>query len=294
MKDLVGLFDLSSRDKGKAKEPNGTPTSSDAEPKPNGESSSDHPNGIALDFPADADERRRHVILLIQQLCGMGKNIQLTTRLQLFRSLVEQGIVTPLQWALSQDRLMICTAGEILGVLLDHDTGGVRQHILNQVAKDPDGPTLLTALSSLLISHPDSAVKSLIADSLKSLLEIPLDQSEHVANIKSAVRQREDPTAEKFLDYAYTKGVIRSLIKPLSDIPEYKSLAGMSTASAMFRLLTSIYGRAKALFVQRNVICLFSFMRAILRLYVATWFSQQSSSPGHCCSSPYRVPPYYP
>ncbi|KZS97836.1 DUF625-domain-containing protein [Sistotremastrum niveocremeum HHB9708] len=225
MKDLVGLFDLSSRDKGKAKEPNGTPTSSDAEPKPNGESSSDHPNGIALDFPADADERRRHVILLIQQLCGMGKNIQLTTRLQLFRSLVEQGIVTPLQWALSQDRLMICTAGEILGVLLDHDTGGVRQHILNQVAKDPDGPTLLTALSSLLISHPDSAVKSLIADSLKSLLEIPLDQSEHVANIKSAVRQREDPTAEKFLDYAYTKGVIRSLIKPLSDIPEYKSLA---------------------------------------------------------------------
>jgi len=54
------------------------------------------PNGV------DEDHRRREVILLIQQLCIMGKNVQLSTRMGLFKTLVDRGIVGPVQWALGQ------------------------------------------------------------------------------------------------------------------------------------------------------------------------------------------------
>ncbi|KAH8824742.1 component of IIS longevity pathway SMK-1-domain-containing protein [Flagelloscypha sp. PMI_526] len=119
--------------------------------------------------------KRKEVVLLVQQLCAMGKNIQLPARLQLFRTLVERGILFVVQWALglpeqdppptapqentsadsadskpTQDTPpsppshanlnLISAAGEILACTLDHDLLGVRQFLLRQVAVIQKGP----------------------------------------------------------------------------------------------------------------------------------------------------------
>jgi protein phosphatase 4 regulatory subunit 3 len=142
------------------------------------------------------DDRRKDTILLIQQLCLMGKNVQLPVRLQLFRTLVDRGVLHAIQWALGRaEALMVGTAGEVLGLLLDHDVNGVRQHVMRQVgvAGKPTlgvsvgvaGPvgdatsaegnreTLLETLCRSLTSSPELAYKSQMADALRAVLEVP-------------------------------------------------------------------------------------------------------------------------
>ena len=135
------------------------------------------PNGV------DEDRRRREVILLIQQLCIMGKNVQLPTRMGLFQTLVDRGIVQPVQWALGQPegtepgQQMISVAGEVLVTLLDHDVNGVREHVVTQcdsfdLRQSRDG-SLLTLLCGLMVRSRDLAVQTVVGDSLKLMLEMP-------------------------------------------------------------------------------------------------------------------------
>lgn len=149
----------------------------------------------------DLTERRKKVILLIQQLCAMGKNVQLPARIALFRTLVNRGILHAVQWAVAQpDRQMISTAGEILAVILEHDTAGVRAHVLRQaVALDrltngaqPDSAgdaddakgkeaavpppfkeSILQVMCSMMASSADLAMQNQLADSLRTMLEVP-------------------------------------------------------------------------------------------------------------------------
>lgn len=146
------------------------------------------------------DARRKDGILLVQQLCLMGKNIQLPARMQLFRTLVDRGILHTIQWALGRsDPVMLGTAGEILGIILDHDVIGVRQHVMRQVsmsgrpAPAPNGSvgsaevvevmevlgaqtrkeTLLDVLCHSLITGHDQAFRSQMADAIRIVLEVP-------------------------------------------------------------------------------------------------------------------------
>ena len=104
-------------------------------------------------------------MFLIQQLCVMGKNVQLPARMQLFRILTDCGIPFIVQWALEQEEYentipvgagsggtaesssakekgkgrgkeMIAAGGEILMTLLDHDLNGVRAHIVKQLERE--------------------------------------------------------------------------------------------------------------------------------------------------------------
>ena len=114
--------------------------------KPNGVPSHTPPGVVSLDYNEDeagrADtallQRRREVIVLIQQLCVMGKGVQWPSRMQLFKMLVDRGVLHALQWALTNPEdeqaglQTIAIAGEILMTLLDHDVNGVREQILRQ------------------------------------------------------------------------------------------------------------------------------------------------------------------
>ncbi len=89
---------------------------------------------------AAIDQAKRDVIVLLHQLCTMGKNVQIPARLALYRSLVDKGMLHALYWALSrplEDQQMLSQAGEILLVVCDHDVNGVRAFILKQA--DPAG-----------------------------------------------------------------------------------------------------------------------------------------------------------
>ena len=140
--------------------------------------------------------RKEDVILLIHQLCMMGKNIQIPARLALYRTLVDKGLLYALQWAfgLVEDQQMLNAAGEVLLIVVDHDVNGVRNHVLRQAElpeedrskpkmglSDPSSlsrrprneTTLLTVVVKLLSSAKDLALRSQMAESLRSLLELP-------------------------------------------------------------------------------------------------------------------------
>jgi len=173
LQDIVDLFLGSSPEpstslNGVAKSRTGIDTDANAEGLPNG---------------VDEDRRRREVILLIQQLCIMGKNVQLPTRMGLFQTLVDRGIVQPVQWALGQPegtepgQQMISVAGEVLVTLLDHDVNGVREHVVTQCdgfeLRQSRDESLLTLLCGLMVRSRDLAVQTVVGDSLKLMLEMP-------------------------------------------------------------------------------------------------------------------------
>lgn len=147
------------------------------------------PNGV------DEDHRRREVILLIQQLCIMGKNVQLPTRMGLFKTLVDREIVQPVQWALGQPegtesgQQMIAVAGEVLVTLLDHDVNGVREHVVTQFEsfeeRESRDESLLTLLCGLMVRSRDLGVQTVVADSLKLMLEMPPQDMSDVVRLFS-------------------------------------------------------------------------------------------------------------
>ena len=148
----------------------------------------------------DAD-RKKDVILLLQQLCAMGKNIQLPARISLFRTLAERGVLFAVQWALCQpEKVLVSTAGEILAVLLDHHTHSVRSHSLMQAMSlgQPTGyseavdaertqefferginygrrfkETLPQVLSRMLANSQDLALQNQLSDALRMLTNVP-------------------------------------------------------------------------------------------------------------------------
>lgn len=140
----------------------------------------------------DEKSLRSEVVLLIQQLCVMGKNVQLPARMALFRTLVDRGILFAVQWALSlpekdqKSKPIISSAGEVLAALLDHDLNGVRGHVLKQVVaiekereakkKGADKAATILALLCKMMAHSrELAVQSQVGDALKVLLEIQLN-----------------------------------------------------------------------------------------------------------------------
>ena len=134
---------------------------------------------------------RRDVIILLQQLCIMGKNVQLPARMTLFRTLVDRGVLFAVQWALNlpekddANKQMFATAGEVLTALLDHDLNGVRGHVLKQVLaiekereagkKGADkAETILEMACRIMAQSKDLAVQSQIGDALKIWMDVPL------------------------------------------------------------------------------------------------------------------------
>lgn len=132
---------------------------------------------------------RREVVILIQQLCAMGKNVQLPARMALFRTLVDRGVLFAVQWTFGLDekeevsKVVINAAGEILSALLDHDLHGVRGHVHKQAIAiereneagriDADrAETLLKVLCRVMTQSRDFAVQCQVGDALKALLDI--------------------------------------------------------------------------------------------------------------------------
>ena len=169
--------------------------STDAKPangavQPNGHAEGSDSSTPSSSKPLSPEEfnRRREVVFLLQQLCMMGKNVQLPARMALFRALVDRGIVFAVQWGLSQSeadeegRQMIATSGEIMMALLDHDLNGVRGHVLKQLGtmerekqngkSVKDKETVLMLMCRVLVRSRDLAVQSLVGEALRLLLEL--------------------------------------------------------------------------------------------------------------------------
>jgi hypothetical protein len=150
------------------------------------------PNVVSAEWSEKTDpeitQRQKEVLLLIQQLCIMGKNVQLPARMQLFRMLVDRGVLHALHWALTfpettqEGQQVIAIAGEVLMTLLDHDINGVREQTVRQFeyfaltkAKDQ---SLLSLLCELMVKSKDLVVQTLVGDALRMMLELPTPGSD--------------------------------------------------------------------------------------------------------------------
>lgn len=204
--------------------------------------------------------RRREVIYLIQQLCVMGKNVQLPARMALFRTLVDRGILFAVQWALGQSetdeegRQMIAAAGEVLTVLLDHDLNGVRGHVLKQLnamdrekangKKIVEKETVLALMCRIMVRSRDLAVQSQVGESLRTLLEIQPDvpdaPAQSMVGVRMLQRAKDDPGVEKFLEYFY-KHCVETLFRPFGDIPEFKNASDSSLTMSRERANLFLY-----------------------------------------------------
>ncbi|KAG6813432.1 hypothetical protein H0H92_011129 [Tricholoma furcatifolium] len=255
--------------------------SATSSPKPNGDAST-HVNGGALvptpvipkrpnhyafappdDLTEEEIELRREVVIFVQQLCAMGKNVQLTARMALFRALVDRGVLFGVQWAMSLperdpgNKPMISAAGEILGTLLDHDLNGVRGHVLKQqvaIEKERQGKrkgadkaeTILEMACRIVAQSQDLAVQCQVGDALKVWMDTPpMDAGAAGANAAAgteagqalggnkALPRKDDPGTERFMDYFY-KECLRNLFKPFFELPEWRHV---QAAFRIFRLL---------------------------------------------------------
>jgi len=133
---------------------------------------------------------RREVVMLLQQLAVMGKNIQMPARIALFRTLVDRGVLFAVEWAIGlsekedANKLVISAGGEILAGLLDHDINGVRSHVMKQVfaidqereagKKSADkAVSILQLACRIMAQSKDLAIQSQVGDALKVWLDTP-------------------------------------------------------------------------------------------------------------------------
>ncbi|KAJ7068766.1 component of IIS longevity pathway SMK-1-domain-containing protein [Mycena amicta] len=188
---------------------------------------------------------RREVVYLMQSLCALGKNVQLPARMQLFRTLVDRGVLFGVQWALGlaeddpESRSVLGAGGEVLAALLDHDAFGVRSHVLKQVVaiekeraagkRGADkAETLVELLCGIVARSQNLAVQSQLGDALKVFMDIPAPGDVGPPGPPSDAApggmrntRKDEPGTERFMDYFY-RDCVNILFKPLLELPEWR------------------------------------------------------------------------
>ncbi|PPR02644.1 hypothetical protein CVT24_002127 [Panaeolus cyanescens] len=241
-KPEASTIELDSKSAPSGVKSNGSENTSDAHPP-----RSSYYGFSPPDWYTEQDYARcREVILLFQQLAIMGKNIQLPARINLFRTLVDRGILFAVQWAISRPekeehgKQMISAGGEIFAALLEHDVLGVRSHTVKQILgiekerglgkKGADkAESLLDMICRVMAQSRDLAVQSQIGDCLRLWLDIPSDTSANNNGNSLEVgpklpisTAKDQPNTERFLEHFY-KGTVHILLKPLTDLQEWKN-----------------------------------------------------------------------
>lgn len=124
------------------------------------------------------DTRRRDVVAMIHQLMIMGKQVQAQHRIQLYRILLERGLLFVCEWAFQRPEMAIINqASEMVVLILDHDfLNGIRGHCLRE--HEAKRRTILNDICSLLIETEDLGLKSQMSDAIRSFLDVGLDPTD--------------------------------------------------------------------------------------------------------------------
>lgn len=129
------------------------------------------------DLNEEENKRRKDVVALLHQLMLMGKQVQLQHRQQLYRTLVERGLLFVCEWALKQeDSTILNQIAEMLSIVIDHDVNAVRTHALREHAEKRK--TIAEDMMSLMLSTSDLGLKSQMADAIRTLVDIGGEGSE--------------------------------------------------------------------------------------------------------------------
>lgn len=129
---------------------------------------------LFIDFREDDNEakapKKRDLVLFLHQLMLMGKGVQVQNRLQLYRMLLDRGLLLACEWAFRQPEATILHAGaEILTLAVEHDANAVRLHALRE--EEMSRRTLVMEMIGLLQTTQDQGLVQQLIESLKTLLE---------------------------------------------------------------------------------------------------------------------------
>ena len=132
------------------------------------------PSEPAADSSAPLDERKRDVLLFLHQLMLMGKGVQMPNRLNLYRNLVDKGILYVCEWALRRHEAQMLHAGaEILTLAVEHDAHMVRLHILRE--QKASRRTLVADIIAMLGVTKNLGLLSQMIDVIRTLLDVGPD-----------------------------------------------------------------------------------------------------------------------
>ncbi|ODN80464.1 hypothetical protein L202_02704 [Cryptococcus amylolentus CBS 6039] len=177
------------------------------------------------------DEKKRDTVMFLHQLVGIGKAIQLTPRMALYRTLLERGILHAVEWALQRPEAKVLHgAAEILTLMVEHDANMVRMHVFREEEKKER--TLMVEIIGLLHTTKNGGLMGQMADTLRTLLEVPADTESFIA-------KKEAPLSDTFNVYFYEScGAL--LFKPLLESPDFKSQPNTKLARNYTTLLQNL------------------------------------------------------
>jgi protein phosphatase-4 regulatory subunit 3 len=201
---------------------------------------------------AQREERKRDGMILIQQLCAMGKQVQLPARISLYRSLVDWGLLRVLEWALQQNSAetrLRNAAAEVLLTIIEYDANSVRAHILVQAEHKLSTP-LSTLLIDSLHAEQDLGLKTQMAEAMRVLFDTGIEGAASAGNAvvqslaaaaAAAAGSKAKDEADRFLTFIYESDIER-LFSPLSTLPNFREIAAGTHVDLQPRARSALFG----------------------------------------------------
>ncbi|CEH14661.1 Protein predicted to be involved in carbohydrate metabolism [Ceraceosorus bombacis] len=170
-------------------------------------------------------------VIFLQQLCAMGKQVQLPARIGLYRSLVDWGLLSVLEWALQLKGEMKLrnAAAEVLLTIIEYDVSSVRAHALAQA--EASTKPISTLLVESLHAEQDLGLKAQMSEATRVLLDTSAEMGAAnpvaqtlAAAAAAAVGSRPKDESDRFLNLVY-EGDIERLFSPFFSLPLFKVIA---------------------------------------------------------------------
>lgn len=196
-----------------------------------------------LTSPSEPKERRCEGVLFLQQLCAMGKLIQLPVRISLYRTLTDWGLLNVLQLAL--DRLGQAArnaAAEILMTIIEYDANSVRAHVISQV--EQNGRPLVSMMIDMLQNETDPGLRTQIAEAMRIIFDVasdggPMATQAQVLSVQGLNKAKADP--DRFLTWIYEAEIGR-LCSPFNTLPDFRVLSKGEKLPSQARHRSALYG----------------------------------------------------
>ncbi|KAG0001725.1 Platinum sensitivity protein [Entomortierella chlamydospora] len=172
-----------------------------------------------LENEAETLERKREVILFVQQFCSIAKTTQLPTRVGLYRTLSQNGLFNVFEMALSDEEPKIKMAGtEIFLSAMEHDPNLVRSYIVKQ-AEETVPKKLMDIILDQFLAEGDTGIKLQFSEVIRILLDTNTSQVENGMQIAMNAPPNLDPDADVFLELFY-KSYVEKFVSPLLELSD--------------------------------------------------------------------------
>ncbi|TKY84972.1 hypothetical protein EX895_006052 [Sporisorium graminicola] len=193
--------------------------------------------------PDESEERRSEGVLFLQQLCAMGKLIQLPARISLYRTLTDWGLLNVLQYALEcLGQTARNAAAEILMTIIEYDANSVRAHVVSQV--ELNARPLVSMMIDMLHNERDPGLKTQIAEAMRIIFDVatdggPLAAQAQVLSVQGLNKAKADP--DRFLTWIYEAEIGR-LCSPFNTLPDFRVLSKGEKLPSQPRHRSALYG----------------------------------------------------